>query len=94
MTYRFDVIYHENGATIDYHYCREWDDKGGCHGTREDHGLSLEEACGELADWHEYQAKAWRDGTHRIAQQFKEQSPDQPKPIRAANHPVGGQSDG
>lgn len=67
---RFDVVYSRDGGTIEPHFCREWDDSGGCYGTNPDHGMSLAEASAELADWHERQAQMWRDGTHPNLHQF------------------------
>lgn len=57
---RYDVVYTAHGVTIDTHFCREWDENGGCYGTNPDHGLSHSEACEEVAQWHERQAKEWR----------------------------------
>lgn len=61
---RFDVTYGKGGVSIEPHFCREWDDEGGCFGTNPDHGLSVAEACDEIACWHERQAKMWRSRTH------------------------------
>lgn len=58
---RFDVIYSSCGCTIQPHYCREWDDEdGGCYGTNSDHGYSFDEACDQVAEWHDRQAALWR----------------------------------
>lgn len=67
---RFDVEYKGNGASLDYHFCREWDEDGGCYGTNENHGLSFEDACEEIAQWHEQQAKAFRDRSHHLLSSF------------------------
>lgn len=56
---RFDVIY-RGGPSVEPHFCREWDEDGGCYGTNPDHGLSWTEACDEVARWHERQAAEWR----------------------------------
>lgn len=61
---RFDVCYHKDGATIEPHFCRDWDEEGGCYGTNPDHGVSFEEACDEVANWHERQAELWRKREH------------------------------
>lgn len=61
---RFDVCYHSDHATIEPHFCREWDEDGGCYGTNPDHGLSFDEACDEVAAWHEREAKLWRERQH------------------------------
>lgn len=61
---RFDVTYHSNHASLDYHYCREWDGDNGCYGTNMSHGLSFEDACAEIAKYHERQAKLWKDHEH------------------------------
>lgn len=64
---RFDVAYHEHHATIQEHFCREWDETGGCYGTNPNHGFTYDEACDEVASWYEAQAKHWRDRTHHDA---------------------------
>lgn len=58
-TSRFDISYREHGPTVDYHFCREWDDDGGCYGTREDHGFSFEEAKQAMIEWHRSEADRW-----------------------------------
>lgn len=60
MKIRFDVCYHSDYATIEPHFCREWDENGGCYGTNPDHGLSFDEACDEVAAWYEREAQFWR----------------------------------
>ena len=70
---RYDVIYNGDRVTIGPHFCREWDDDGGCYGTNPNHGYTLEEACEQVAVWHEGQASAWRDGSHYSIQFYKEQ---------------------
>lgn len=72
MSARFDILYHEHGPSIDYHFCRSWDEDGGCYGTRDDHGLSFDDACEEMAKWHEQEAAAWRDRTHHKIAQFEQ----------------------
>jgi len=71
---RFDVVYgpqsDEAVMYIEPHFCREWDDEGGCYGTREDHGYSFEDACNQVAEWHEEQAKLWREGKHPTAKYY------------------------
>ena len=67
MKLRYDVAYHENHTTIQEHFCREWDESGGCYGTNPNHGYSYDEACDEVAAWYEEQAKHWRDRTHHDA---------------------------
>lgn len=61
---RFDVVYKDSGATIDPHFCRDWDSDGGCYGTNPNHGLSFDEACDAVAAWHEQQAALWRTREH------------------------------
>lgn len=73
MTARFDVIYQNSGASIAAHFCREWDEDGGCYGTNPDHGLSFDDACDQVAEWHEQQAKLWRERKHHDAMSFIEQ---------------------
>ena len=61
---RFDVCYHKDHATIEPHFCRQWDEDGGCYGTNPEHGLSFEEACDQVAEYHEREAKLWRERQH------------------------------
>jgi hypothetical protein len=63
--YRFDVIYRGDRVSVDYHFCREWDAEGGCYGTNPHHGCSFEEAKASVAEWHEDQAKRWREMTYK-----------------------------
>ncbi len=67
---RFDVVYHGGSVSIEPHFCREWDDDGGCYGTNPNHGLSLKDACDEVADWHEKQAEMWREQNHPSIDQY------------------------
>jgi len=60
---RFDVIYERYGCRLDYHFCREWDEDGGCYGTNPQHGMSFEDAAKEVADWHQAAANRWRKMT-------------------------------
>jgi hypothetical protein len=69
---RFDVSYTQHGIIIDYHFCRGWDDEGGCYGTNESHGLTLEDACEEAAKWHDNQAKMYRERVHPSILSFTE----------------------
>jgi hypothetical protein len=64
MKQRFDIAYHAEHATIEPHFCRSWDDEGGCYGTNPDHGYSFEEACDQVATWYEQQAAQWRSREH------------------------------
>lgn len=50
---RFDVIYSETGISIDYHFCREWDENGGCYGTNPNHGFTFEEAKKAVVDYYQ-----------------------------------------
>jgi hypothetical protein len=69
---RVDIHYHEHGPSLDYHFCREWDESGGCYGTNPNHGFTLTDAAEHLARWHETQARMYRDGTHYQLLQFRE----------------------
>lgn len=73
---RFDVEYGPEGAKVVPHFCRDWDEEGGCYGTREDHGFSLEEAATMCAEWHEEQALLYRLGTHYDLQYYGGQNVD------------------
>ena len=59
----FDISYGEHGPSVDFHFCREWDEDGGCYGTNRKHGLSWEEARVILSRWHETEADRWRTMT-------------------------------
>lgn len=63
MAERFDVIYDKNGCYLDYHFCREFDDEGGCYGTRDDHGFSFDEAREHIVDWYKQQVEKWKSAT-------------------------------
>ena len=41
---RYDIIYTGNSIEIEPHFCRIWDENGGCYGTNEEHGMSWDEA--------------------------------------------------
>lgn len=75
---RFDVIYTAHGVTLEPHFCREWDESGGCYGTNPDHGYALDEAREQIARWHEAQAQHWRDGTHHLLISYLPSPPDHP----------------
>lgn len=60
MTNRYDVVYYNTHATIEPHFCREYD----CFGSNDEHGFTLEEACNEVADWYQQQAEQWRSQNH------------------------------
>jgi len=68
---RFDVIYRDGSAHIDHHFCREWDEDGGCYGTNPKHGLSFDEACDEVANWYASQAEQWRKREHSNCLEFR-----------------------
>lgn len=56
---RFDVSWHEHGPSLDYHFCREWDDDVGCYGTNPNHGMSFDAAKKTICEWHLAEAKRW-----------------------------------
>jgi len=61
ISYRADPTTYEPFATVDLHFCREWDEKGnGCYGTNPNHGFSWEEAREEVARFYEQRAAYWR----------------------------------
>jgi uncharacterized DUF497 family protein len=60
---RYDVCYHSDKVTIEPHFCREWDQDGGCYGTREDHGFAFDEAKQSVADWYLAESEKWRQMT-------------------------------
>ena len=57
---RFDIVYGENYVRLDYHFCREWDDEGGCYGTNPNHGLSWDEAKQEMIAYLQGQIEYWQ----------------------------------
>lgn len=57
----FDVYYGLTSPTIEQHCCR----KIGCIG-----GITLDEACELVAQWHEEQAELWRSQEHPDCQYF------------------------
>jgi len=73
MKTRFDVVYRAHDVIIEPHFCREWSENGGCYGTDPDHGYSFDEACDIVAQWYEEQAKQWRERTHYMLDEYKEQ---------------------
>jgi hypothetical protein len=60
----WDVLYGPNGVSIQQHFFRTYDDCGSVD-------RPLEEAAAECAEWHEQQARMWRDGTHPELQYYK-----------------------
>jgi len=62
-TTRYDVCFTEHGPKIEHHFCREWDESGGCYGTNPEHGLSWGEARAEVVAWHKAQAEWWEKRT-------------------------------
>lgn len=69
---RFDVCYPSEHASIEPHFCREWDEDGGCYGTNPEHGYSFEEACDEMARWHQQQVDLWRKREHPLCLYYLE----------------------
>ena len=61
---RFDVIYYLGGVHLDYHFCRNWDEDGGCCGTNPDHGFTFEEAKKQVVKYHEEEAESWNEKTY------------------------------
>lgn len=57
---RYDIQWEESGPKPIQHFCREWDERGGCYGTNPDHGYTWEEVREEIARWHADQAVYWR----------------------------------
>ena len=73
---RYDLLFGGDRMTIEPHFCREWDAAGnGCYGTNPDHGYSFDEACDQVAEWHEQQAKLWRARTHHEAVYYQADAP-------------------
>ena len=60
---RFDVIFRDGGVTIEPHFCREWEGEVGCYGTNPLHGFTFDAAKEYVAQWHEQQARYWRELT-------------------------------
>jgi len=70
---RFDVAYRPEGVTIEPHFCRSWDEEGGCYGTNPNHGFTAADACDEVAEHYERLAKMWRDRTHPDIRYYAEE---------------------
>lgn len=56
---RYDICWRKHGPEIEPHYCREWDEHGGCYGTNPQHGYTWDQACAEIAAWHLAQSNEW-----------------------------------
>jgi hypothetical protein len=63
-TPKFDVSYHSDRVSLDYHFCRGWSGDVGCYGANPDHGCTFDEAKETIAQWHEQEAKRWRAMTY------------------------------
>jgi hypothetical protein len=57
---RYDLIYHKGHAYPEPHFCREWDETGGCYGTNPEHGIPFPEARTQIADFYQQLADSWR----------------------------------
>ena len=58
---KYDVIFAvEDEVRIEPHFCREWDEDGGCYGTNPEHGATWEQACESVVKYYESRAKHWR----------------------------------
>ena len=68
---KFDICYHENHVTIEPHFCREWDENGGCYGTNLDHGFTLQEAIDLAVEYHERQIRMLKDRTHWMVSDYE-----------------------
>lgn len=64
MSNRYDIVWNEYGPSIQLHFCRDWDEEGGCYGTNRDHGMSFGEAKQFMVEFYEERAKSWRKLTH------------------------------
>ena len=56
---RYDVIYSEHRCYAEPHFCREWDEDGGCYGTNPNHGLTWEDAVRGVSRWYHQIAIEW-----------------------------------
>ena len=65
---RFDVRFGPEGHSLDYHFCRSWDERGGCYGTNKDHGFTFAEGKqeiikylkGEIEWWEKISFEKWK----------------------------------
>lgn len=57
---RYDVIFVQHHTYVEPHFCREWDESGGCHGSNPNHGFTWEEAREEVAKFYDAEAARWR----------------------------------
>jgi len=69
---RYDVVYGKDGVRIEPHFCRAYD----CFGSNSDHGLTLEDAAIHCAEYHEDEAKAFRNMEHYSLEYYKQQLGD------------------
>ena len=56
---RFDISFGEHGISIDYHFCREWTEDGGCYGTNPNHGYTWDEVRKMAADYYHNLSERW-----------------------------------
>jgi hypothetical protein len=59
--HRYDVVYDVNGPILTFHFCREWDENGGCYGTNPDHGFTFEEAKEIVLEHYSSLLNQWKE---------------------------------
>lgn len=85
---KFDIHWHSEAPSLDYHFCREWDGDTGCYGTNPDHGYTFDEAKEEIAKWHSAQAVHWRQQTLKS---WGHMTPEEIEAAQDAERPAFGQ---
>ena len=59
MNNRYDVNFYKDHCTVTPHFCRDWDENGGCYGSNENHGYSWEDARANVIAFYEGQVSRW-----------------------------------
>ena len=60
---KYDVVDYGHHLGIELHFCREWDEDGGCYGTNLDHGWTFEEAKQQVSMWYYDKHQEWEQMT-------------------------------
>ena len=68
---KFDIFYGNNYEVYaEPHFCREWEDKGGCYGTNPEHGFTWEEVCQECIDHYEMMVTIWKERKEKTYEDY------------------------
>ena len=64
---RYDVIYRsQRECDIEPHFCREWDESGGCYGFNEEHGFSKEAALEQQIEYYSTVISVLKTQLHKL----------------------------